>query len=155
MIRLIAGGLIGAGLVYFLGPNGAARRRGLTQSKATSLTGGGLGKVVDTAQTAVKKAQGVVRETVPMQHDNPNPDDLTLRDRIESELFRDPKLGRDKMNINVVRGVVELRGELPTQADIDAVISSVNSIRDVLGVESYLHTPGTPAPNKEAAIEAS
>jgi hypothetical protein len=31
----------------------------------------------------------------------------------------------------------------------------VAEVPDVRGVESFLHTPGEPAPNKESAIEAS
>jgi osmotically-inducible protein OsmY len=104
---------------------------------------------------AASRAQGVVSETIPTKRDNPNPDDPTLKDRVESELFRDPSLGRDKININVVDGIVQLRGELTSQTDIQSVVSRVKAIPDVQGVESYLHTPGTPAPNKEQAIEAS
>lgn len=89
--------------------------------------------------------------------DNPNPDDTTLRDRVESEIFRDWSVHADKgeFNIDVVDGIAVLRGQLKTQEEIDTLIRKVGEVRDVKGVESYLHLPGTPAPNKEDAIEAS
>jgi osmotically-inducible protein OsmY len=155
MFGFVLGGLIGAALMYFLDPNGGARRRNITRDKTLSFTRTGARNASTAAEMASKKAQGVVSETIPTRRDNPNPDDQTLKDRVESELFRDPSLGRDKINITVVDGIVELRGELDSQTAIQSVVTQVKSIRDVNGVENYLHTPGTPAPNKEQAIEAS
>jgi osmotically-inducible protein OsmY len=156
MFALLLGVILGAAVMYFLDPNGGARRRNLTRDRAISYGRTGVKNVGTAVEMAAGQAQGVVSETIPTRRDNPNPDDPTLKDRIESELFRDPTLGRDKMNITVIEdGIVQLRGELPTEADIQSVVSRVKSIRDVTGVESYLHTPGTPAPNKEQAIEAS
>jgi hypothetical protein len=87
--------------------------------------------------------------------DNTNPDDNTLRDRIESEVFGHSVAPRGEYNLNVEGGIAVLRGQLSSQADIQLLIGLVAEVPDVRGVESFLHTPGTPAPNKESAIEAS
>lgn len=87
--------------------------------------------------------------------DNPNPDDNTLRDRIESEAFRHDTAPHGEYNLNVEDGVAVLRGQLSSEADIQRLIELVAQVPDVRAVESYLHTPGTPAPNKESALEAS
>ena len=58
-------------------------------------------------------------------------------------------------NLNVEGGIAVLRGQLNSEEDIQLLISLVGDVPDVRGVESFLHTPGTVAPNKEEAIEAS
>ncbi len=89
------------------------------------------------------------------QPDNPNPDDNTIRDRVETELFRRAWVPKGNLNIDVVDGVVELRGQLKHQADIDTLVKDARAVQHVKDVRSFLHLPGTPAPNKESAIEAS
>jgi len=107
-------------------------------------------------QTASDSVYANVREkTVMNQPDNSNPDDNTLRDRIESEAFNHHTAPKGEYNLNVVDGIAVLRGQLDSEEDIQRLIELVAAVPDVQGVESFLHTPGTPAPNKEAAIEAS
>lgn len=150
----LTGAVLGGVATYFLDLNNGSERRAKiapTISKAQSaVTGSG---------SAGAQAFQTVKETVKpgSSHtpDNPTPDDLTLRDRVESELFKNPETSREHINVNVVDGIVELRGEQDSQSAIDALIQSAKSIANVKGVHSYLHLPGTPAPNKESAIEAS
>lgn len=87
--------------------------------------------------------------------DDPDPDDNTLRDRVESELFRFQEIPKGDININVENHVVVVRGQVKDQATIDMIVDLIGDIPDVEGVESFLHLPGEPAPNKEEAIEAS
>jgi osmotically-inducible protein OsmY len=156
MFRFLLGGIVGALLLYFLDPQGGNRRRNLLVDKAGSLTGTATKSAGGLAQDVTNRAQGLVTEKIPHKHDNTNPDNNTLQDRVESELFRDPTLGRDKIVINVIEdGIVQIRGQLASQAEIQSVVARVKAIRDVKGVESFMHTPGTPAPNKESAINAS
>jgi osmotically-inducible protein OsmY len=84
--------------------------------------------------------------------DNPYPDDLTLRDRVTSELFGDPKVPKGDLNIDVVNRVVELRGQVANTEAIAAIIDKVRAIPHVEDVHSYLHLPGTPAPNKAKVL---
>ena len=46
------------------------------------------------------------------------------------------------ININAQEGVVQLRGELPSQDLIDALVERTQKIQGVREVESLLHTPG-------------
>ena len=50
------------------------------------------------------------------------------------------------ININAQEGVVQLRGELPSQDLIDALVERAQKIQGVREVENLLHTPGTEAP---------
>ena len=77
-----------------------------------------------------------------------NPDDQTLVDRVESEIFRDRKEVKGKVNINAEEGVVVLRGELESQDLIEDLVNAVREVDGVRNVENLLHTPGTEAPSK-------
>ncbi|MGI8824884.1 MAG: BON domain-containing protein [Chloroflexota bacterium] len=160
------------GAFYFLHPAKGKRRRqdaldrfgsslgggsqsGGFASQAQSIASSVAGQAQSVASKVSSQTPAVVRETVQRGHpDNPNPDDNTLRDRVETELFRDSEIPKGELNIFVVDGVVDLRGELPSQTMIDKVIQRAESVEHVRGVRSYLHLPHTDAPNKEEAIEA-
>ena len=145
----------GAALAYFFDPDHGTRRRHITKDRATSLFRRVARRSAKKAEYIGGQVQGLTRTTASYQPDNPNPDDKTLKDRVESEVLREHKFKVAPINFNVEDGVVVVRGELDSQADIDELVSRVRSIRNVKGVESYLHLPGTPAPNKEEALRVS
>ena len=87
------------------------------------------------------KLHGKVSGLVPKQYD-----DATLKDKVESELFRDEHEVKGAININAQEGIVQLRGELPSQDLIDALVERTQRIQGVREVENLLHTPGTEAP---------
>ena len=148
-------GLVGAALAYFLDPDRGGRRRTVTRDRLQSVFRRAGGKAQQTASYVGGTTAGKMAAATPHTPDNPDPDDLTLRDRVETELFRDPSVPKGELNVNVVDGIVELRGELKTQQEIDDLIKRARNIQHVKGVESYLHLPGTPAPNKESALRVS
>ena len=73
-------------------------------------------------------------------------DDATLKDKVESELFRDEHEVKGAINVNAQEGIVQLRGELPSQDLIDTLVDRTQKIHGVREVENLLHTPGTEAP---------
>jgi osmotically-inducible protein OsmY len=78
-----------------------------------------------------------------------HPDDQTLVDRVESEIFRDRKKVKGKVNINAEEGVVVLRGELESQDLIDDLVNAVREVDGVRNVENLLHTSDTKASAKK------
>jgi hypothetical protein len=80
-------------------------------------------------------------------------DDETVRQRVESQLFRDRHVPKGNMNINSEHGTVILRGEVDSVAEIAELEERVRRIPGVRGVQNLLHTHGTPAPNKERSLE--
>ena len=82
-------------------------------------------------------------------------DDETLRQRVESQLFRDRHIPKGDLNINCEHGMVILRGELDSQLEIAQLQERVGRMTGVRGVQNLLHTRGTPAPNKQRSWAAS
>ena len=76
------------------------------------------------------------------------PEDGTLVDRVESQLFRDADVPKGHINIDAADGVVTLRGEVDP-AMIDEIGVRVAAVEGVTRVENLLHAPGTPAPHAE------
>jgi hypothetical protein len=59
------------------------------------------------------------------------------------------------VNVEVVEGLVRLRGQVADGGQAAAVLTAVASVPGVSRVEDLLHLPGRPAPNKAAALAAS
>lgn len=72
-------------------------------------------------------------------------DDATLTDRVRSIVFRDDAVPKGDLNINVERGIVVLRGEVPDEALKARLLSDVEAIEGVWSVRDLLHLPGEPA----------
>ena len=89
----------------------------------------------------VGRLHGLISGALPRRYD-----DATLKDKVESELFRDEHEIKGAINVNAQEGVVQLRGEVPSQDLIDALVIRTRKIHGVRDVESLLHTPATPAP---------
>ncbi|MGH2441783.1 MAG: BON domain-containing protein [Chloroflexota bacterium] len=155
MKKWLMGSALGAFVAFMGDPSRGARRRAILRDKTLSLFGKGSHRAETSLERAAGKAHGILHEKLGLAHDNDNPDDKTLTARIESELFKNPETSRENINIDVAEGIVYLRGELPKQSEIDALVVEVRGFRNVKGVENYLHLPGTPAPNKEEALKAS
>ena len=78
-----------------------------------------------------------------------------LLDRVESELFTDPGIPHGAMNLEADGTTIVLRGQLESDEQIDRIEAAVRRIPGVGSVKNLLHRPGTPAPNKLAALLVS
>ena len=54
--------------------------------------------------------------------------------------------GRQGILVNAQKGVIQLRGQVETEEDIEALVKRTEEINGVRAVENLLHLPGTPAP---------
>jgi osmotically-inducible protein OsmY len=82
-------------------------------------------------------------------------DDVTLRDRAESILFRDPKVPKGSINISAERGTLVLRGEVPDARMRNKLGREAEKIEGVWGVTNLLHLPGEPAGEELASAASS
>lgn len=76
----------------------------------------------------------------------PQPDDATLAHKVESIIFRDADVPKGQINVNAEDGVVTLRGEVPDETMLEALVERTREIAGVRRVESLLHLPGQDAP---------
>jgi osmotically-inducible protein OsmY len=78
----------------------------------------------------------------------PDMDDVTLARKVETEIFRAADSPKATVNVNVVDGVVELRGQVKRPEQIKDLERQAAAIPEVKGVENLLHLPKTPAPTR-------
>lgn len=116
----------------------------------------GTGTVRGTARLAERLtrqvaggAYGIVQEARHLGRESkPDMDDVTLARKVESEIFRGPRSPKSTVDVNVVDGVVWLRGEVKTAKQIRDLEAKTREVPEVRGVENLLHQAKTPAPSR-------
>jgi osmotically-inducible protein OsmY len=145
MPQLVFAGAIGAALAYLFDPDNGRRRRKLAADKA----GKYFRQAGRQAQGVGAQAQGVKeRATHLREQEKPQPDDVTLARKVETEIFRGADVPKGQINVNAEGGVVYLRGEVQQPDLIEDLEEKARNVKGVLGVENLLHAPGQPAPAK-------
>ena len=127
MPRFAFAGAIGAALAYFFDPDNGRKRR------------------EEAIKRIAKRFRQAGRET---EHEKPQPDDVTLARKVESEIFRGADVPKGQINVNVEDGVVYLRGELEQPDLIEDLGAQARKVQGVRAVENLLHVPGEEAPAK-------
>jgi osmotically-inducible protein OsmY len=101
------------------------------------------------AGTAVaSEAYGVSQKVQHLREEPKDFDDVTLARKVETEIFRPADVPKGKINVSVVDGVVELRGEADTPDMVDELVKKARKVQGVRDVENLLHLP-TPASAKQ------
>jgi len=72
-------------------------------------------------------------------------DDVTIARKVETVIFRPADRDKGKIDVNVVDGVVWLRGEAQRPEIIEAIEAETRAIPEVVDVQNLLHLPKTPA----------
>ena len=88
---------------------------------------------------------GVGREPAEQRLNDP-----ALARKVESEVFRDQQIPKDKLSLNVENGVAYLRGEVPDQDTMDELVGRARKVDGVKGVENLTHLPSEAAPTKSS-----
>lgn len=102
--------LAGAAAMYFLDPDRGKRRRALARDRTAAT----LRRAEETSERlqrrVVADSYGWSQKlTHPGVTQEPPPNDATLKAKVESELFRDPRIPKGSINVNAESGVVQLR----------------------------------------------
>ena len=138
-------GAVGAALAYFFDPDNGRKRRKVAVDKA----GKYLRQAGQQAQGASGQARGLKEKATHLKEEQkPQPDDVTLTRKVETEIFRGDEVPKGKINVNVEDGVVYLRGELEQHDLIGDLEAQARKVQGVLAVENLLHVPGEEAPAK-------
>jgi osmotically-inducible protein OsmY len=152
---VITGAVVGGLTVYFFDPErGRARRALFIDWSGARLRRGR--RALDLAwKRTGDSAAALPQRMVRLQTGSRPVDDLTLRDRVESEVLRNPDVPKGQINFDVEFAVVTVRGQVDNALQIARIEKAVLKVPGVRGVENLLHVNGTPAPNKAEARENS
>jgi hypothetical protein len=139
---------IGAGLMYFFDPQQGNRRRKLVVDRTGGFFRKGVRKGEQTGKAVGSQAYGVSQKVKHRKEEEKDLDDTTLKGKVETEIFRDAEAPKGQVDVNVIDGVVFLRGEVEGEDLIQDLEKATKKVSGVKGVENLLHTPGTTAPKK-------
>lgn len=156
---LFAAALAGAIAQYLFDPVSGRRRR-------TQLAQQAAGRVrrparraqdrLDKKSTLVRdRAAGMVHELRTRRSPGVPEDDISLVDKIRSEVLGNDEWRRYSLNIDAFNGTVTLRGQVDRADMIDQLEREVSQVPGTFRVVNLLHLPGEPAPNVEDALRAS
>ena len=126
---------MGAAAVWFLDPESGRRRRSITRDKAGKYARQGMAQAESTARSAGAQVKGASKSASPVG--GRSADDLNdagLKAKVESEIFREADAPKGRVSVDVVDGVVTLRGELGAEDEITQLekdASGVDGVREV------------------------
>jgi gas vesicle protein len=151
---LVTGGAVGAAIAYFFDPDrGKGRRTRARDWTAARVRRAGR-KAERLRRRTGAEVYGTVQRAAHLGAADPNPDDVTLKHKVETELFGRTGFPKGDIIVDVNEGVVALRGQVSQPERVKDIEARTRKIVGVHDVRNLLHPPRTPAPNKRAAREA-
>ena len=144
MLRFLRYVGLGALIAYFFDPDNGHRRRALARDRIPALlrrSSERTGRVVKSEMKATTKKLAHRKEA-----EKPQPDDVTLARKVETEIFRDADVPKGQINVNAENGKVVLRGEVEQPSMIKDLEERTRKVQGVREVENLLHRPGEAAP---------
>jgi osmotically-inducible protein OsmY len=140
---------LGAGLTYFLDPQQGRRRRAMARDRIAGFFRRRAREGERLGRSASAQAEGLVQKAKHLQEEpKPQPDDVTLTRKVETEIFRDAEVPKGQINVNAENGKIYLRGEVDKPELIKDLEKRARKVQGVAEVENLLHLPGTEAPSR-------
>jgi BON domain-containing protein len=141
--------------MFFFDPDNGRGRRAMVRDRLAAMFRDVFGSLTNSARGMASNAYGVSQQVQHLQPEHWSvPNDATLTQRVETELFRDPNIPKSRININAEAGIVVLRGELDRTDQIESIEKTVSGIAGVRGVHNLLHVVGTPVPGRGSVVPA-
>ena len=144
----VGGALAGATVSHLLDPDRGRARRAQARDQLLATGRRTRRSMSRRARYAAGQLEGAVH---PRQHRSDQPDDTTLVQKVRSEVLGRSQFADCLVSVDAAGGTVHVRGQIETQEAIDSLVEAVARVPGVAKVESHLHLPGQPAPNKAAA----
>jgi hypothetical protein len=145
-------------MYYFDGASGR-RRRALVRDQFAHLKNLFARELPHRVEKRARFFRGVARgirheAAGVVTHNGPSyVDDETLVARVRSEVLGQRGIKSGEIHIDAYEGTVTLRGQLQYPDEIRHLIEDAGRVDGVRRVRSYLHLPGTLAPNKAEIYE--
>ena len=153
LVRLAVVSGSGAAAAYFFDPERGRARRSQARDQAEALL---RRREADTERQARHQANVAQGEAARAQGAGvPRPVDDVEVVRVVKQALANLDVETTDVTVESVDGVVTLRGQVAGRQAHAAIEGAVSQAPGVIEVQSFLHTPGTPAPNKAASLRAS
>jgi osmotically-inducible protein OsmY len=138
------GTTVGTLLTFLFDARSGARRRALARDRSAAFVRRSLRRSARSVRWAGATGVGWSHRARHLREEPKDYDDVTLAQKVQTEIFRSAHAPKGAVNVNVANGVVQLRGEVQEQGLIDELVSQARKVQGVRDVESYLHVPATP-----------
>lgn len=139
---------IGAALAYFFDSQNGARRRNMTRDRTLGFFRQGGRKAEKAGRAVGAQAYGLKQKATHLrEEEKPQPDDVTLARKVETEIFRPEDAPKGQVDVNVENGIVFLRGEVERPEIIKDLEGRARKVQGVREVENLLHLPGSSSPS--------
>ena len=143
MIRKLRYMAFGALLAYFFDPQNGRRRRALAGPDPASSSSVPQGRESRDSDRHRRGSAAKQKATHLKEEEKPQPDDVTLARKVETEIFRDSDIPKGRINVNAENGKVVLRGEVEQPELIKDLEKRTKKVQGVQEVENLLHVPGS------------
>lgn len=134
-----------AGLMYFFDRDQGNRRRAAAKDRIAAFGRRLVRRGESAGGGAASQAQALKAKATHLREEPKELDDVTLARKVETQIFRSPDVPKGQVAVNVQRGVVQLRGEVPSLDMLRELVERTRAVQGVRDVESLLHLPGEPA----------
>lgn len=153
VVRLAVVSGSGAAAAYFFDPERGRARRTQARDQAQSLLRRRQEEAERQARHEANVAQGEAARAEGAGV--PRPVDDVEVVQVVKQALAGLDVETNDVTVESVDGVVTLRGQVAGRDAQAAIEQAVSQAAGVIEVQSFLHTPGTPAPNKAASLRAS
>jgi len=137
-----SGMVVGIAAMYFLDPSQGRRRRHMSRDRALKVLRRTRREVARKARHEEGVAEGRLHEVRGDSIARPQPDDITLARKVESQIFRDADAPKGRVNVNAEHGIVYLRGQAGSQEWMERLIAAAQGVEGVKDVKNLLHVAG-------------
>jgi osmotically-inducible protein OsmY len=149
MQLLALGALLGAAVAYLFDPQGGRRRRAMIRDRSVAFARRRGREAVRAGRSVAAEAYGVSQKVQHVREEPKDYDDVTLAQKVQTEIFRDADVPKGQINVNAEDGIVVLRGEVDRPELMEELVERTRKVQGVREVQNLLHLPGTPAPTSE------
>lgn len=153
MFRFVAVSGAGAAAAYFFDPERGKGRRTQARDQAESLIRRRQAEADRQARHEANVSVGHVVEAHGGGVTRPEDDVEVVR--AVKQAFSGLDVDTHDVTVESVDSVVTLRGQLTSRDAVAAVEQAASGAPGVVELRSFLHLPGTPAPNKASSLRAS
>jgi osmotically-inducible protein OsmY len=140
LIRTFVGGVIVGSVVGFLfDPARGRSRRTQVVQRGGRLLRRVRRRTERQVSMATSRATGLFERSRHLTVEDREPTDEKLRDRVQSQLFREPDIPKGDVNVHVENGAVILRGHVDSDAMKSRLSIKARSIQGVDRVENLIN----------------